>query len=484
MGIRSFIRGIKEEKRIAREKAEIKTKVIEEEQTRLNVLKQAGIVDNTHVINIRTDDYDVFLSECLDGDVYIFTSEDGEASVDLNLYVANVFVNSPKTDALMITEDVDYYRTYYKPAFAPESILEYFYPGNIWALRGKAVKKASEIYKEYISSLNNKDKYIFVTAATILDGNTDSILSDDISLYHMPLKAGDKKCPKVIGGDEYKRIIAPLIENTDRWIMEDKFNPLISVIIPSKDNPDMLKECIESIKKDSYKDVEIVVVDNGSSEENKDIITKLSESLGFKYIYEKKDFNYSYMNNKGIKASKGEIILLLNDDVTLVSDSLEEMASMAMNSYIGAVGCKLLYPGTNRVQHIGVANEAGGAFHKALGANEDDVPYGGAVYNQNVIAVTGACLMARRSVLDSVNLLDEGLPVAYNDVDLCFKIYEKGYRNIVLNDIYMYHHESVSRGTDVMDDEKLKRLAQEREYLQNKHLTIGGSDPYYRRDNR
>ncbi len=484
MGIRSFIRGIKEEKRIAKEKEEIKEKLLGEDRIRLDLLKKAGIIDNTHIHNIINDDYDLILSECLDGDVYIFTSEEGEASVDLNLYVANIFVNSPKIDALMITEDVDYYRTYYKPEFAPESILEYFYPGNIWALRGMALKKASETYKEYISSLDNKDKFIFITAAVITDGNSESIIRDDMSLYHLPLKAAKNGCPKVFGGKEYKNIIRPLIDNTDRWIMEDKFNPLVSVVIPSKDNPDMLNECIKSIKNDNYKDVEIIVVDNGSSDENRGKITALSTSIGFKYIYEKKDFNYSYMNNVGIKASKGELILLLNDDVTLVGNALKEMASMAMNSYIGAVGCRLLYPDSDRVQHIGVVNEEGGAYHKCLGARLQDIPYGSAEYNQNVMAVTGACLMARRAVLDAAGLLDEKLPVAYNDVDLCFKIYEKGYRNIVLNDIYMYHHESVTRGTDAMDEAKLERLAKEREYLQSKHQKIGFKDPYYRRDNR
>ena len=256
----------------------------------------------------------------------------------------------------------------------------------------------------------------------------------------------------------------------------------ISIIIPSKDNFDILERCIVSIaEKTRYKNYEIIVVDNGSCLEQHKKYAALCEKYGAVYIYKKEDFNFSKMCNDGARAAKGEYLLFLNDDTEVTDGSwLEIMAGQAALEHTGAVGAKLLYPGGFEIQHCGVVNIDAGPSH-AFNHSDDRAPlyFRRNKMEYNWIAVTAACLCIKRAKFDGVGGFDETFPVAYNDVELCFRLCEAGLYNVVRNDVILYHYESVSRGNDAVDKEKIKRLARELGRLYKKHPNFDRRDPFY-----
>ncbi|GEQ20927.1 hypothetical protein CBU02nite_14330 [Clostridium butyricum] len=265
----------------------------------------------------------------------------------------------------------------------------------------------------------------------------------------------------------------------------DKNNSLVSIIIPSKDNYDILRTCIKSIRKfTSYKNYEILVIDNGSNDDNKNKYEKLCEENNCVYHYEKMEFNFSKMCNLGSEIANGDYFLFLNDDIeVLEKDWLEILLGHASIEHIGAVGAKLLYPNSNIIQHIGITNLKIGPSHSLIGFDDRTIYYYGRNrMDYNFIAVTGACLMIEKRKFEEVNGFDEQLSVAYNDVDICFKLIEKGYYNVVRNDVILYHHESISRGNDDANEEKKARLLKERKLLFDKHEKYRGYDPYYNKN--
>lgn len=259
----------------------------------------------------------------------------------------------------------------------------------------------------------------------------------------------------------------------------------ISIVIPSKDHPEILRRCIASVREETDYDgrVEIIVVDNGSTQQNRALIEADSTTYDFTYLYEPMEFNFSKMCNIGAGKATGDYILLLNDDMEVIqSNWLCELADRARMPYAGAVGAKLLYPGTTKIQHAGITNIRLGPTHKLQRMDDNEVYY----FGQNrmahdMLGVTGACLMLRRELYEAVGGLRQELRVAFNDVDLCFTLFEKGYSNVQCNDVILYHHESLSRGNDLEDETKTKRLAAEMHKLFELHPDLFATDPYYPR---
>ncbi len=252
----------------------------------------------------------------------------------------------------------------------------------------------------------------------------------------------------------------------------------VSIIIPSKDNYNVLKRCILSIReKTKYKNYEIIVSDNGSSEKN----SRKAMSLADKYIYEKCEFNFSKMCNLGAERAEGEFLLFLNDDIEIISENwLDTMLWYASKPKTGAVGCKLIYPESNKIQHCGVINIHNGPVHCFQSFDDnDDLYFGRNKYAYNYSSVTGACLLIEKSKFKG---FDESFPVAYNDVDLCLGLIENGYYNVVVNSVKMYHYESLSRGDDRERESKLLRLYGDRERLNKKHGLICYKDEFYNRN--
>ncbi len=261
--------------------------------------------------------------------------------------------------------------------------------------------------------------------------------------------------------------------------------PAVSVIIPSRDHVELLEKCLRAVINTAEGlRLEMVVVDNGSQEENRERAEKLIRELSCgtveaSYLYRPMEFNFSRMCNLGAEAARGRFLLFLNDDVELaVPGCIGQMASLASRPYTGAVGMKLYYPGSERIQHMGITNLPMGPVHK-LQFLEDGEAYGYTYHgNVNYLAVTAACLMTGRDRFREAGGFSEELQVAFNDVDLCFTLYETGYHNVCMNGCYAYHHESLSRGEDE-SVEKLERLLEEREKLYERHPGLVGKDPYF-----
>lgn len=271
----------------------------------------------------------------------------------------------------------------------------------------------------------------------------------------------------------------------------DTAQDLISVIIPSKDNPEVLFCCIHSLlerTRIAYP-YEIIVVDNGSKDINRQKIETELEHLkrmnptvtGFTYVYQPMEFNFSDMCNLGAENAKGDFFLFLNDDMEIIqADWLELMMEKAVLSYAGAVGAKLLYPDSDIIQHAGITNLRVGPAHKLQFLSDKEVYYYGMNRGvHNMLAVTGACLLLHREVFEQAGGFCRELAVAFNDVDLCYTLHEKGYYNIVRNDVVLYHHESLSRGKDGESEEKQLRLLREKDLLYERHTMLYGKDPFY-----
>lgn len=258
---------------------------------------------------------------------------------------------------------------------------------------------------------------------------------------------------------------------------------LVSVIIPSKDHPDILSQALQSVYTHGGNCAyEVLVVDNGSSGENQKKIRSMLEQapVPAQYLYEPMEFHFPKMCNLGADHAKGKYLLLLNDDVEIITDDfLRKMVQRAAKPYVGAVGIKLYYPGGKRFQHDGIINLPMGPVHK-LQFMEDDRDYyhGFNRDDRNTLAVTGACLMVNGQKYAAAGGMKEALRVAFNDVDLCYTLWEQGYHNVVCNHICGYHHESLSRGDDE-SMEKLNRLIEEKEKLYEMHPGLKGYDPYY-----
>lgn len=267
-----------------------------------------------------------------------------------------------------------------------------------------------------------------------------------------------------------------------RVVYEVVGNPRVSIIIPSKDNYDILKQCLTSIRKETkYQNYEIIVVDNGSAEETHAKYTQMCKELECKYHYAPMEFNFSKTCNIGAHLADGQFLLFLNDDIRVEgAEWLERMLGHAQQPHTGAVGCKLIYPNTNLIQHVGVVSFMVGPGHAFQRINDDlNCYWGRNKLEYNYSAVTGACLMIDRNKYDQVGGFSEQLPVAYNDIDLCFNLVEAGYYNVVRTDVRLYHYESISRGYDAVSPEKAARQQREMKKLYDRHPEFKGYDPCY-----
>lgn len=253
--------------------------------------------------------------------------------------------------------------------------------------------------------------------------------------------------------------------------------PLVSVIIPSREKAELLRACLRSLFAQAGRTrFEIIVVDNGSTQpetlrlydEMKDRITLLSYTA---------PFNYSAMNNEAVRRCRGSVLLFLNNDTEATEPGwLEAMLAHALRPNVAAVGAKLLYP-DGRVQHAGVFLGIGGiANHMFVGARGDEDGYAGLLQCiRNCSAVTGACMMMRREVFEQAGGFNEAhLPVAYNDVELCLRLSALGYVHVWTPEAVLVHHESATRSTapdwdavHYMEREWGEALARDRYYNPN-----------------
>ncbi len=260
--------------------------------------------------------------------------------------------------------------------------------------------------------------------------------------------------------------------------------PFVSIIIPTRNAKNYVQKCIESLYDlTTYKNFEVILIDNGSDQQ--DAITYFAQLAqvheNFRIIRDDRPFNYSAQNNLAVSQAEGEFIALLNNDTEIISPNwLSEMVSIAVQPNVGAVGAKLLYD-HNVIQHAGVILGLGGCAghsHHMLASNLPGY-FGRAALTQSMSAVTAACLVVQKDkFLEAKGLNEKDLTIAFNDVDLCLKLLELGYRNIYTPFSMLYHHESVTRGLDD-SPQKQERFIKETQYMQQKWPTIIQNDPAY-----
>lgn len=407
-------------------------------------------------------------------DVIIFVN--GELTDKAIPLITRVFENNHEAEIVYGNEDIaeidendtlKYGRSVYgtrrnpffKPAWSPNAFLDHFYFCNVVAIRRNAFREdewakdsygARALYETLLLHIFDKPAY-----------NSKAVVFVDEILVH---------------ASEYS--------NNDirsERSFSDNVQSELSVVIPSKDNPELLESAIASFL-NCAKGItcEFIVVDNGSQEENRKKISDALKKYKATYIYEPMEFNFAKQCNIGVAKAKYSNVLLLNDDITFETKlSIRTCMEQLAYSFTGAVGLKLLYPDSNRIQHAGVVNNTIGPVHKLQFCDDEKEYYFG--YNRyvnNVSAVTAACLFVRKEAYEKVGGMDESLKVAFNDVDFCFRLLEAGYVNVCCNNVSAIHCESVTRGKDTGID-SLIRLNSEKEKLYNTHINLRAFDPYY-----
>ncbi len=412
--------------------------------------------------------------------------------------VVKVLNQNPQLDMIYSDEDkIDMQGKrrdpHFKPDFSPDTLLSSNYICHFTVLRTSIVNRIGGLsvglegaqdydlflrFTEQTNNIHHIPKILYhwrmIPGSTSMDIDNKDYATDKgtIAIKRALQRRGIKGVVKKDSMSAYH-----MIE------YEVEKEPLISIIIPTKDYADITETCLASIyEKTMYKNFEIIVMDNRSEEqETLKLFSNYEANYdNFRVIKADFPFNYSKINNLGIKHANGEVIVLLNNDTEVISPNwLDIMVGYVMQPHIGAVGPKLLYPDLT-VQHGGVIMGLGGvAGHAHIGDNRDcPGMYGRLRVPYNYAAVTAACLMVRKEVFLDVGGLEEELEVAFNDIDFNMKLLEKGLYNIFVPQVELLHYESKSRGLDT-SNEKYKRFLKEVNFMSNKWEKYIKKDPFY-----
>lgn len=391
------------------------------------------------------------------------------------------------------------YDPHFKPDFAPDTLRSYNYICHFSVFKKTLMDEIGGFRKEFDGSQD----YDVILRAT---EKAKEIVHIPKILYHWRVHRNSTASDSSTKLYAYESAKKALQEHLDRLgikgtvkhefslgVYRIKYdiigNPKISIVISNKDSKKDLEKCITSIlDKTTYPNYEIIVVENNSQT---DSIFKYYETLkkydNVKVVYYKeKGFNYSKINNFGEEYVTGDYVLLLNNDTEVITkDWLEEMVSLCQREEVGIVGAKLLYP-DDTVQHAGVVVGLGGiAGHINKLIDKDDIGYFSRAWVvNNYSAVTAACMLVKKSVFDEVGGLDETLAVAFNDIDFCMKVRDKGYLVIYTPYARLYHYESKSRGLEDTP-EKIKRFQKEIDYFNQKwKKELEQGDPYFNKNLR
>ena len=438
-----------------------------------------------------------------DNVVYIFVSPKGKLVKKAQEVIRQYFIAHPEHNVVYGDEDEissngKYIHPYFKPDWSPDSYLNAFYIGSFFACRAETMHASAVEYDNAVRMLGGTANKRGSVEQTGLEA---SLLSADVLFCMLAIHehAFGKRMGLEFPIGHIKEVLFHRSPEQDVFYGRNFHSSrhmllkptTVSIVIPSMDHPEILNQCLNSIietNTDENITFDVVIVDNGSSAANrvkygvyasraprKNGLTKIN------YIYKLQEFNFSAMCNQGARNCQGEYLLFMNDDIECVKEGwLREMISQAQLGHVGAVGAKLIYPDTDLIQHAGIANVRRGPVHKLQKMHDNKNHYFG--YNRgihNMIGVTAACLMISRKKFAAVDGFPEELKVAFNDVDFCYSIHEKGYYNVCCNHIYLYHHESLTRGLDNLDPKKMERLAVEGDTLMTRHSHLYNVDPFY-----
>lgn len=435
------------------------------------------------------------------GEFIALVDNDDLVELDALYYVVEALNKNRDLDMIYSDEDkIDFkgrfMEPHFKPDFSPDTLMGLNYICHLCVIRKSLVDKLGGFRKKYDGS---QDYDLFLRVVDV----TDKIYHIEKILYHWrqtPTSTagylGNKSYAYVAGKKaledtlDRRGIKGEVIDNprvSTYLVKYGNDNPLISIIIPIRDQAKVTRRCLESIYSvNSYKNFEVILIDNNSSEqETFDLLEEYKEKYdNFKVKRLECEFNYSYINNEGVKLASGEYLLFLNNDTEITQeDTLEYMVGYASQEHVGCVGIKLLYP-DKQVQHAGVVLGFGGVAGHIYVANSyhDNGLFGRLVMPYNYSAVTAACLMIKKDKFREVKGFDEKLKVALNDVDLNLKVLDKGYYNVCLSNVEMLHYESKSRGYEA-SKEKHERFLKEQDYMKKKWAKTLERDKYFSKHN-
>lgn len=453
--------------------------------------KNLGISENTNMcIDMATGDYIALF----DHDDILMPTALYENAIAIQEHSADFIY----TDEATFEEDdiYDIVTWHFKPDFAIDNLRANNYICHFSVFKKTLIDKVGKFSTEYDGSQDH-DMILRLTSAAKKVWHIPKILylwrshgnsvSKDINSKTYAIDAGKRAVRDSLAKEGIKANVesSPVFPSIYKINYEIIGNPKISIIIPNKDNMSMLANCIDSIvKKSTYNNYEIVIMENNSVTEEIFNYYELVDELEFVKVVKYEDkFNYSRINNEAVKVATGDYVLFLNNDIEIIEPAwMEEMLMYAQRQDVGAVGAKL-YFSNDTVQHAGVILGAGEdkiAIHSFVGAKREETGYMGRLFfAQNVSAVTAACMLVEKSKFEQVGGFDEKLAVAYNDVDLCLKLREAGYLNVLNPFADAYHYESITRGYDD-EGESRARFKSEVSYMKSKWKDVlEAEDPFY-----
>ena len=410
--------------------------------------------------------------------------------------LAAIALASADADVLYTDEDkIDaagrHYDPHCKPSWNPELLLGQNYMSHLTAIRRSLIADVGGLRTGFDGSQDH-DLLLRVTAQTA----AERIRHIPVVAYHWravagstALAPGEKNYTEEaslralvdrLGPEwEVERAAAPTAYRCIPPLLDE---PLVSIVIPTRDRLDLVVQCVESLERTTYQNFEIVIVDNDSSEpETLAWFAAFDDGDRRRVVAAPGPFNYSKINNIGVEAASGELILLLNNDTEVIDpDWLTTMVRWIQQPNVGAVGAKLLYP-TDTIQHAGVILGLGGfAGHGQIHEPAESTGYfNRLMITHEVGAVTAACLLTHRSTWEQLGGLDETLAVAFNDIDYCLRVrHDAGRRILWAADALLYHHESVSRGAED-DPVKVARFNTEVDLVLDRWAHVLHDDPAY-----
>ncbi len=386
---------------------------------------------------------------------------------------------------------------HFKPDFSPDNLRANNYICHFWVFKRRLLEGA-ELFRTQFDGSQDHDMILRLTARAQHIVHIPKILyywrshkgsvAADISAKEYAIEAAKGAVAdhlRSLGYDNFRIESTRAFETIFRIHYPLLAGAKVSILIPNCEQKAVLKRCIDSItEKSTYTDYEILVIENNSySSEIFSYYEELKKHPKIRVLTYEGEFNYSAVNNFAAKEAKGEYLLLLNNDTEVITlNWLEELLMYAERADVGAVGAKLYYP-DKTIQHAGIVLGLGAhrtAGHGHYKVNYENLGYMGRLcYAQDVSAVTGACLMVKKSLYEEVGGLDESFRVALNDVDFCLRLREKGLLNIWTPFCELYHYESASRGSDLKGS-GAERYEEECGRFREKWKEIlEKGDPYY-----
>ncbi|MDD5367616.1 MAG: glycosyltransferase family 2 protein [Anaerolineaceae bacterium] len=434
------------------------------------------------------------------GDYVALLDHDDLITPDAFFEVVNFLNHHPDTDMLYsdedkVTEDGIRYMPYFKPDWSPDLIFSHMYTGHLGVYRRSLLDDLGGFRKgcdgaqdwDLVFRLSEKTEKIYHLPKILYSwrcapGSTAQAAGNKRYAYTAALRvlqdAVDRRnrhgrVEEVEGYPGFFRVAWELVGS-----------PKVSIIICTRDKPDYLDRCLTSIyKKTSYPNFEVIIVDNQSQQKDTFKVYehwKEREPERFKLLQEDIPFNFSKLNNAGARVATGDLLLFMNNDMEVITPNwLDQMASQGQRPEIGMVGALLLYP-NGTIQHAGIVvgiNDWAGHSHRGFPA-ESTGNNGRLLGASNVSAVTGACMLVRRDLFFQVGCLDENLQVAGGDVELCLRVMDAGYRNLMIPDVRLLHYESITRGYED-NPKKRERFLIETEYVRRRWPARMALDPFY-----